>query len=215
MHLVSINIGAARELQGKDETILTGIYKMPADGPVRIGPLGLAGDVIVNKRHHGGPDQAVYVYGGGDYAWWAEKQGEAFAPGTFGENLTISELETSAFDVGDFVHVGAVTLQATAPRVPCGVFAARMGDAWWVKKFRRSERYGLYCRVIREGTVQAGDPVEIEKYTGPTLSILEMARAYYERDHSEEALRRQLEAPIDMRSRAYLEGKLSEIGENR
>lgn len=208
MHLLSINIGAARELRGKDEAFTTGIFKHPTAGPVRIGALGLEGDVIVNKRHHGGPDQAVYVYGGGDYAWWAETLGEAIPPGTFGENLTISELETAAFDVGDYLHVGAVTLQATAPRVPCGVFAARMGDAWWVKKFRRAERYGLYCRVIREGEVQTGDPVEIEKFSGPTLSILEMARLYYERDHSEEALRRQLEAPIDMRSRAHLEGKL-------
>ena len=72
-------------------------------------------------------------------------------PGTFGENLTISELESAKFNIGDMLHIGDVTLQVTAPRIPCSTFAARMGDPHWAKKFRQAERPGLYCRVFEGG----------------------------------------------------------------
>ncbi|HUF40218.1 MAG TPA: MOSC domain-containing protein [Anaerolineales bacterium] len=208
MHLKSINIGKARTHRRNSRIETTGIYKLPAEGPVRIELLGLSGDTIVDRKHHGGPDQAVYVYGGADYAWWSKELGREIAPGTFGENLTIADLESGGFNVGDDLIVGEVTLQVTAPRIPCGTFATRMGDPQWVKKFRKAERFGLYCRVLRQGVVQAGDPVSIEKYRGLTLSIVEMARDFYETELSEAQLRRHLEAPIDIRSRRDIEAKL-------
>ena len=83
-----------------------------------------------------------------------------------------------------------------------------MEDPQWVKKFRYAERPGLYCRVIKEGRVKAGDPVFIEKYTGETISVLEMFRDYYARNKSEETLRRQLNAPIAIRARRDIEKEL-------
>ena len=91
MHLLSINIGAARAVDETRPHDLTGIYKEPVAGPVQVTTYGLPGDTIVSTKHHGGPDQALYVYGGADYAWWAAELGREFAPGTFGENLTISD----------------------------------------------------------------------------------------------------------------------------
>ena len=61
MLLTSVNIGERRALRRKDRIDQTGIFKFPVDTPVRVTKLGLAGDVIVSKKHHGGPDQAVYV----------------------------------------------------------------------------------------------------------------------------------------------------------
>jgi MOSC domain-containing protein YiiM len=57
---------------------------------------GLPGDAICNARPHGGGDQAVYVYGAPDTAWWSAEPGQTLAPGMFGENLTISDLERGA-----------------------------------------------------------------------------------------------------------------------
>ena len=88
--------------------------KLPTDVPVKVTKLGLENDVIVSKKHHGGPDQAVYVYGTADYEWWSKELGKELAPGTFGDNLTISELESAQFNIGDYLHVGEVTLQVTA-----------------------------------------------------------------------------------------------------
>ena len=208
MNLISVNLGQERTLQRKGRVEQTGIFKFPTNEAVKITKLGLEGDVIVSKKDHGGPDQAVYVYGTADYEWWSKELGREIAPGTFGENLTISELESAHFNVGDYLHLGEVTLQVSAPRIPCGTFAARMDDSQWVKRFRHAERPGLYCRVIREGFVKTGEIVSVENFTGETISILQMFRDYYERDKSEETLRHHLNAPIAIRARRDLEKEL-------
>lgn len=208
MNLIGVHLGQARILQRKGRVEKTGIFKFPADSVVKITRRGLEGDVIVSKRHHGGPDQAVYVYGGADYVWWSKELGKDIAPGTFGENLTVSDLESARFTVGDCFHIQDVTLQVTAPRIPCGTFAARMDDPQWVKRFRHAERPGLYCRVVAEGYLKADDPVSVEPYTGETISILDMYREYYNRNKSEESLRRHLNAPIAIRARRDLEKEL-------
>ena len=210
MQLTSVNIGQERLLQRKDRIERTGIFKFPTspNRPVKVTRFGLEGDVIVSKKHHGGPDQAVYTYGGADYEWWGRELGREISPGTFGDNLTISGLESAQFQIGDYLQIGEIMLQVTAPRIPCGTFAARMNDAGWVKRFRQAERPGLYCRVLQEGFVQAGDAVSVERYTAETISLLEMFREYYNKNKREEMLRRHLEAPIAIRARRDLEKEL-------
>ncbi len=211
MHLISVNLGQERILQRKDHVERTGIFKFPTDKPVQVTKLGLEGDVIISKKHHGGPDQAIYLYGAADYQWWSRELGKEIFPGTFGENLTVSELESAQFNVGDMLHIGNVILQVTAPRIPCGTFAARMDDPQWVKRFRHAERPGLYCRVIKEGFVTAGDTVLVEKYSDETISILEMFRDYYDKNKSEETLQRHLNAPIAIRARRDMERELQKL----
>ena len=205
MNLISVNIGQERTQQRKNHIETTGIYKVPVHKPVEIKSLGIEQDAICDKKNHGGPDQAIYVYGGADYEWWSQELGKEISPGTFGENLTIGGLESAQFNVGDYIHIDAVTLQVTAPRIPCGTFAARMDDPQWVKRFRHAERPGLYCRVIQEGLVQAGDTVSAERYAGETISIVEMFRDYYDRNKSEEIVQRHLKAPIAIRARRDIE----------
>lgn len=211
MQLTSVNIGQRQTLRSGEKTEITGIFKDPVPGPVRITSLGIAEDFIGSPKHHGGPDQAVYVYGAKDYEWWSQELGREIGAGTFGENLTISKLESAKFNIGDLLHVGMVTLQVTAPRIPCGTFARRMDDPKFVKRFRAAERPGLYCRVLKEGSVQAGDEVRVESYSGVTISLIQMYRDYYEKDKSEETLRRHLAAPVAIRARADLEAELRKL----
>jgi hypothetical protein len=128
MNLISVNLGQERTLQRKDHVEQTGIFKFPTDNPVKVTKLGLEGDVIVSKKHHGGPDQAIYVYGTADYEWWSQQLEKEISPGTFGENLTISELESAL--ILAFPHP-EVTLQVW-PRIR-GTFAGHerpaMGEA--------------------------------------------------------------------------------------
>ncbi len=189
----------------------TGIYKYPVQNAMRVTELGLEGDFIESKKHHGGPDQAVYIYGSADYAFWEKELGVEIQPGTFGENLTVSELESGSFNIGDLLTIGDAILEVTMPRIPCGTFAARMGDSAWVKKFRQAERPGLYCRVKREGVIKAGDDVASEKFKGETISIQQLYQDYYEKNKTEEMLRRHLAAPIAIRWRKQMEDELSKI----
>ncbi len=212
MQLLSVNIGQERSIQNGKRTEATGIYKLPVTMPVAITPLGLAGDAVVDVENHGGVDQAVYVYGVPDYAWWSAQLGYELEPGTFGENLTIAEMESAALTIGDMLHIGAVTLQVTAARIPCATLAARMGDPGFVKRFRAAERPGAYCRVVQAGIVQAGDPVRLARYAGETITLVEMFRDFYDPHPTEDTIRRHLAAPIAVRARADIEEKARKAG---
>ncbi|HUI87614.1 MAG TPA: MOSC domain-containing protein [Anaerolineales bacterium] len=211
MQLLSVNIGHKRTQQKGSELEITGIYKIPVQEPVEIKSLGIPGDVICDTKNHGGPDQAIYVYGKPDYDWWSNELGRKLEPGTFGENLTISERESADFNIGDRLYVGSTILEITAPRIPCSTLAARMGDPQFVKKYRRAERPGLYCRVIQEGSVRTGNEIKVERHQGETISILQMFRDYYDNNKSEETLRRHLRAPIAIRARRETEEDLQKL----
>ncbi|MBI5351142.1 MAG: MOSC domain-containing protein [Chloroflexi bacterium] len=212
MKLISINIGQERTLQNGNKVETTGIYKIPTSESVEINSLGISNDFIASKKHHGGPDQAVYVYGGADYDWWSQELKREITPGMFGDNLTISELECAQFNIGDRLYIGGIILEVTAPRIPCSTFAARMGDPLFVKKFKEAERPGLYCRVIQEGSVKAGDDVRIEKVSPEkTVSLIQVYRDYYVKDRSEETIRRHLSSPIAIRMRVQLEEELDRL----
>ncbi|HQV63366.1 MAG TPA: MOSC domain-containing protein [Anaerolineales bacterium] len=208
MKLANINIGQERTQQNGNKLETTGIYKLPTPEPVHISSLGIKEDFIASKKHHGGPDQAIYVYGTTDYDWWSTELGRDLYPGTFGENLDITELESAQFNIGDRLLIGSVILEITAPRIPCGTLAARMEDPQFVKRFRHAERPGFYCRVIQEGTVEMGNDVKIERYEKETVSVIQIFRDYYDKDKSEETIRKQLNAPIAIRLRTALEEEL-------
>ena len=211
MELISINVGQMRPLNNGKSSGQSGIFKLPVAGPVIVTELGLVDDVIVDTKHHGGPDQAVYIYGAPDYAWWSAELGTELEPGTFGDNLTISGLESGSFAIGDRLQVGEVVLEVTAPRIPCSTLAARMGDPTFVKRFRAAERPGLYCRVIQTGRVRVDDAVTYEPYQGDRVTILEMFRDFYEPQLSAETLQRYQAAPIAIRDRVEKDAILQSL----
>ena len=211
MHLLSVNVGAETPIEGARKSGKTGIFKHPVRGPVRVLSGGLAGDTISDRENHGGPDQAVYLFGAPDYGWWSEALGRELPPGTFGENLTVAGLESAAVCVGDRLGIGTAILEVTAPRIPCLTLAVRMGDPAFLKRFRRAERPGAYCRVVREGEVRAGDPVDYTPYAGERVPVLEVFRAFFDGSPSEDVLRRQLSVPIAVRARREYEEQLAQL----
>jgi MOSC domain-containing protein YiiM len=210
MQLISINIGRTQAIQGAKRSGTTGIYKLPV-GTAQITAEGLSDDAICDRENHGGIDQAVYVYGTPDYDWWSAELGRALAPGTFGENLTITELESARLNIGDRLRIGDVVLEVTAPRIPCVTLATRMGDPAFVKRFRNAKRPGLYCRVIQAGAVQVGQPVALKPYDSATITAIEMFQAYYAGDLDEATLRRHLAAPIAIRDRIDKQAQLEKL----
>jgi len=209
LRLLSVNVGDETPIEGARKSGKTGIFKRPVRGPVEILSGGLAGDAISDKKNHGGPDQAVYVFGAPDYEWWSEELGRDLPPGTFGENLTVSRLESAAVCVGDRLGIGAAVLEVTAPRIPCLTLAVRMGDPAFLKRFRWAERPGVYCRVVREGEVRQGDALAYTPYAGERVPVLEVFRAFFETDPGEDVLRRLLSVPIAVRAREEYEERLA------
>jgi MOSC domain-containing protein YiiM len=133
------------------------------DDRVDVGPLGLAGDLQVNRKHHGGPDKAVYAYAEEDVAHWAAELDRDLPPGSFGENLRTVGLDLTGALVGERWRVGdgGLVLEVTQPRIPCATFQAWLGQPRWVKRFTAHGAPGAYLRVVQEGTVGAEDHVEV------------------------------------------------------
>jgi MOSC domain-containing protein YiiM len=210
MKVLSINIGSPTHLPGMQQR--TGIVKMPKAEPVHVNASGLDGDSICNTRHHGGPDQAVYLYGEPDYDWWSAQLGAALPPGTFGENLTLSDLASNTCNAGDRFFIGEVILEATAPRIPCSTLGRRMGNPNFPTLFRAAERPGVYCRVIKPGMIRPGDTVTAQPFSGPIVPLIELFRSYY-RDEDEDAdtLRWHLSAPIAIRAAEQKRSRLAKL----
>ena len=182
----------------------TAIDKQPQAGRVAVTVDGLAGDGVGNKRHHGGPDQALYAYGTPDYAWWEAELGRPLAPATFGENLTIEGLESAALSIGDRLVAPGVTLEVTSPRIPCATLAARMDDEGFIRRFRNARRPGVYLRVLEPGEIGPGDEVAVERGPG-TLTVLELQDLFYDKRAPVAAIDRALREPIDIRTRKAFE----------
>lgn len=203
MKLLAVCIGSARPTPGRISS-KTGIFKEPVDHPVMIGREGLAGDRIVNRKHHGGPDQAVYIEGSIDLDWWSVELGMPIAPGTFGENLVVEGLDNRQIAVGDRFEIGDVVLEVTSARIPCSTFALRMQDPKFVKRYTRAARPGAYARVLGEGTLRSGDEVIYQPYAGERITMPELMRTYrQELDGDERA--RYLSTPLHYKLRTFLE----------
>lgn len=211
LEIVSVNVGEPKDIRLGKHHSLSGIDKRAVPGRVSVGPLGLHGDHILSTKHHGGPDQAVYLYSLEDYDAFAELLGEVPPAGTFGENLTVQGLESAGVRVGTRLSLDepGLLLEVTAPRIPCATFAAHMNDAGFVKVFRQMRRPGLYARVLRPGTVGAGDLLGVQPGPDNAPTLGEEFELYYDPAPSRETLERSLAAPIAVRARA---GHLERLG---
>jgi MOSC domain-containing protein YiiM len=207
LRILSVNVGKAEPFEHTTPKV-TGIFKKPQAGPVHIGPYGLADDVICDLDHHGGLDQAVYLYGQPDYDFWSAEIGRALEPGTFGENLTIENLESASINLGDRFVLGALVMEVNSPRIPCRTFAARMDDKYFAKKFLAANRPGIYCRVLHEGAVQAGDMLTLKPFEGEQVSLIEMNENWNRKDLEPAEVQRFLATPIHHKFREEWEGRL-------
>jgi len=157
---------------------VTAIDKRAVAGPVKVGSLGLRGDVQASRKHHGGPDKALYAYAQDDADFWAAELGRDLAPGWFGENLRVVGLDVNGARIGEVWRIGdRVEVEVTMPRTPCATFARWVGGSaarGWVKRFSDEGRVGAYLRVRRAGEVQAGDAIEVlsSPSTAPTVREL-------------------------------------------
>jgi MOSC domain-containing protein YiiM len=176
--LAAVNLGVVTEAEwAGDASGRSGIDKRPVDGPVLLGIEGLAGDFIAERAHHGGPDKAVYAYAEEDAEWWAAELGRGIRPGGFGENLTTYAVDVTGAVIGEQWLIGSALLQVTMPRTPCTTFAGFWGMPDLIKRFTARATPGAYLRVLREGEVGAGDPVEVVDRPAHGVTIGEVFRA--------------------------------------
>jgi len=168
--VVSINLGRAQPTEHSGAGV-TGIDKRPAAGPIEVRApggkrdglgSGVVGDVICDRRYHGGDDQAVYAYAREDLDTWAAALGRPLGNGCFGENLTTAGLDVTAALIGERWRIGgALVLEVSSPRIPCRTFAGWLAEHGWIRRFTLAGRPGAYLRVVAPGSVRPGDAIDV------------------------------------------------------
>jgi MOSC domain-containing protein YiiM len=194
MRLLSIQVGTPRTVgvagaeNRMERKFTSAIWKRPVSGAVYAGRLGLAGDSVHDTRVHGGPDQALLMYAAAHYPRWEQELGRRMGPGDFGENLTVEGLDENTVCIGDVYQVGPVRFQVSHPRQPCATLARRHQIPDMVAMVWQNGRSGWYLRVLIEGAVEAGQPVERLARPNPEWTVRRAARAMLARQqNSEEA----------------------------
>ncbi|WP_163161780.1 MOSC domain-containing protein [Arthrobacter sp. Alg241-R88] len=151
---------------------VTAIDKRAVEGPVKVHKLGLQGDIQANRVHHGGPDQALYAYSQADADFWAGELQRDLPPGIFGENLRVNGIDTTGAVIGERWKIGLdVEVEVTSPRTPCATFQRRLGEPQFVRRFTGEGRVGAYLRVIRVGTIRAGDHIHRTYVPGHGVTV--------------------------------------------
>lgn len=131
----------------------TGFFKDEVSTPLFLGHTNLDGDGQADLRNHGGPEKAVCVYPASRYPYWRRRLGLEMPFGSFGENITVANLDEDSACIGDIYTVGSATVQISQPRSPCWKLARR----WRIKElallFQQTGFTGWYLRVLKEGTI--------------------------------------------------------------
>jgi MOSC domain-containing protein YiiM len=125
---------------------------------VRFG--GLLGDRQRDLRCHGGPERAVSLYSL-ELIRALQEEGHPIAPGSTGENITVTGLAWGSIRTGVRLRVGSAVLELTKPAPPCEKIAASFRDGEFARVAQKV-RPGwsrFYSRVIQEGRIVVGDRV--------------------------------------------------------
>ncbi|HEY9170486.1 MAG TPA: MOSC domain-containing protein [Lutibacter sp.] len=173
MKVISVNIGVRKVLNYKGEIVETGIFKFPVSHPIFLGTEDVENDAVIDRKYHGGIEQAVYGYSQNHYAYWKELYPNLdWSYGMMGENLTISNLEETKIFVGNIYKLGEALLEVTQPRTPCYKLGIRFGTQEILKQFWNSTKSGIYFKVLQTGNVRVGDELTLvnQAENSPTIA---------------------------------------------
>jgi MOSC domain-containing protein YiiM len=159
------------------------IDKRPVAGRVTVHPLGLDGDVQVNRKWHGGEGQALYAYAQEDADRWAAELDRDLPAGRFGENLRTSGIDLTGALLGERWRIGGVLVEVTAPRTPCAKLQAHWGVPRLIKRFTERGASGAYLRVLETGDLGAGDRIDVVERPDHGVTIGMTFRAFTTERH--------------------------------
>ncbi|GKT50375.1 carnitine monooxygenase reductase subunit [Colletotrichum spaethianum] len=180
--LLEVRTSMMKKMPGLE--VESGIDKSLREGPIHVSLLGLDADEH-DPTFHGGPDKAIHGYCSSHYPGWKEEYpgaADRFTPGAFGENFVTKHMNERNVCIGDVIAVGdevVLQLKNFAPTT-----------------FKTS-RTGWYYRVLKEGTVKAGDEIRLVERKWPKWTI-ERIQEYLHRNQNDLAMNEELAAIEDL-----------------
>lgn len=137
-----------------------GVPKLPVEVGV-VSANGIVGDKQRDRRFHGGPARALCLYSL-DRIDALVAEGHPVAPGTLGENVTISGLDWSRVRKGARLAIGEVEVEITSFAAPCKTIRKSFIDEDFTRISQKLHPgwSRAYARVVKAGSIRPGDRVE-------------------------------------------------------
>jgi MOSC domain-containing protein YiiM len=111
--------------------------------------------------------------------------------------------------IGSVYQVGTARLQVIQPRFPCTKLNLRFGLPNMIERFMEEKRNGIYFRVVKEGTLQVNDEIELVEEAPGNVSITDYINCYYSKGADKSVLQTLLNFPgLPERHRTVFEGYL-------
>jgi MOSC domain-containing protein YiiM len=186
------------QVEGKRERFWkTSFFRQPSPERRWLATTHLVGNAQADTKNHGTPNQAVLVYAAAHYPCWQAELGRPeIGPGGFGENFTVDGLDETTTCVGDVYAVGNAHIQVTGPRYPCIKISRRWGIPTLTARVAETGRTGWYCRVLNEGWVEPGVPIELVDRPHPTITVARVNDFGHGRNRDVEAARELAACPL-------------------
>jgi MOSC domain-containing protein YiiM len=183
MKVISTNIGEQQIINWRDKKVKTGIFKYQVTNPIELGKEDVEGDHVIDRKYHGGSDKACYLFSEIHYKYWKNIYPELnWRYGMFGENLTISNLDEAATNIGDIFKLGSALVRVTQPRQPCFKLGVRLGTQKVIKQFVDYGYPGVYVRVLEPGKVQTNDQMKLVEKSKNSISVKEIFKLLYSKE---------------------------------
>lgn len=193
MKIQSVNISKKQKITINGRTRYTGIYKKPINTSIFLGFEDVKNDDVVDRKHHGGKNMAVYAYGKNNYSFFENLYPDlAFTNGMFGENLTIDSVNETEIKIGDTFKVGNAIIQVAQPRLPCSTLGVKFGSQKIVKQFINTSYTGIYFRVLQEGDVKEGDELILIETDENSMTLATVFSLFTTNKKNEEMIKKAL-----------------------
>jgi MOSC domain-containing protein YiiM len=139
-----------------------GVPKRRVSG-AQVSRFRLAGDAQDDKKQHGGPERAVCLYSL-ERIRSLQTEGHPIDIGTAGENVTIEGIDWDQVAPGTTIKIGdEVLLEVASFTNPCKTIRASFTEGEFIRIAQKIHPgwSRVYARVLREGQIRFGDPVEV------------------------------------------------------
>ncbi|KAF7720159.1 Uncharacterized protein PECH_007414 [Penicillium ucsense] len=194
--LLEVRTGKAQAVFGLPQQ--SAIFKSVRSGPVAVNEFGCQGDEHVFELH-GGPDKALLHYCALHYDDWTEElpgSAHCFRTGAFGENLVSRRANERNTCIGDRIAIGSeVIVQVSLPRQPCYKLNHRFQEKNMARLSQESFRTGWFYRILRGGSIQAGDGLSLLERPNPKWTIARVQHYLYLEKENFEVMRELADLP--------------------
>jgi MOSC domain-containing protein YiiM len=190
----SINILGHAELLVSDHQKAHSAYRKQAisTDSIELGMTGFEGDIIVDKKHHGGNDKAVCCYNSDHFLKWKSELGFNLEPAAFGENLTLNGQNANEefVFIGDRYQLGESIVEVSEPRGPCYMIGIRYNYKQFPVHLQQSGLTGFYFRTIKTGLVKKSDKLIHISSHPEKISVMDVNFVRYHDPENKEWLQR-------------------------